>query len=77
MINVILHRKNHKSGCNKILQGDVLITDKHENAESFNNYFTTSPVEIANETPSTAIHFRDYIQDWNFTESFFAVYFYK
>ena len=66
-----LKSKNHKSGCDKILRDDVLVTDKNGYAEPFNNYLTFVPVEIAIEIPSFAIDFRDYIRNLIFTDSLF------
>ena len=61
VINLVVNRKTHKSGCSKILSNDAMITSKTEISEAFNNHFTSVPIESASEIPKTNIDFVDYL----------------
>ena len=72
VINLVLNRKTHKTGCSTILSNDAKITNKTEISEAFNNYFTSVPIEIAGEIPRTNIDFKYYLQDYSYPDSFFT-----
>ena len=55
----------------RILYNDTTITIINDIAEAFNNYFTSVAVNISSEIPHTDIDFRDFLQDYNFTDMFF------
>ena len=70
VINLFLNRQNFKPGCTKILHNDSTIAIKNYIAEAFNKYFTSVVVNISDEIPHTHIDFRDFLQDYNFTDTF-------
>ena len=71
VINLILNRQNSKQGCTKIIQNNTTLTDKNEIAEAFNNYFTNVAVKISSDLPRTDVDYRDFLCDFNFSDTFF------
>ena len=71
MFNLILNRQNSKPGCTKLLRNDTTITNINDIAEAFNNYLTNVAVNISSEIPHNDIDFRDFLQYYNFTDTFF------
>ena len=61
VINLILNGQNCKLSCTKILHNDTTNTNKNDNAEAFNNYFTNAAINISSEIPHIDIEFRDFL----------------
>ena len=66
-----MNRQNFKPGCTKILQNDTTITNNNDIAEAFNKYFTSVGVNIPSGIPHADIGFRESLQNYNFTDTFF------
>ena len=66
-----MNRQEFNPGCTKIFHRDTTVTNNSNIAEAFNKYFTSVAVNISSEIPHTDTGLRDFLQDYNFTDTFF------
>ena len=52
-------------------QNKTTLTDKNEISDAFNNYFTSVAVKTSSDLPHTEVDYRDFLGDFNFSDTFF------